>query len=153
MYYSGIEGPNPLISRRKERYVAGTIQLESMPLVEQVEQTQYLVRVTTFGLKQLVLIPRGVPIQQTMVASLHVNIPLPLDYLFMVMVFQFNNQKRLIHIHNQVENHLEVYLMENCQEEEDHFIETHLEDSHLIHLLDFTNGWHLIGRIFMPPWY
>jgi len=33
--------------------------------------------------------------------------------------------------------------MEDCQEE-DHMIETHLEDRHLIHLLDFMNGEHLI---------
>jgi len=61
----------------------------------------------------------------------------------MVMVFHFSNQKGLIYIDSQVENHLEVCLIEDCQEE-DHLIETHLEDRHLIYLLDFTNGRHLI---------
>ncbi len=64
---------------------------------------------------------------------------LPLDYLSMVTMFQSNNQEGLIHIHNQMENHLEVYLMEDHQKE-DHFIETHLEDRHLIHMLDFMDG-------------
>ncbi len=66
-----------------------------------------------------------------------------LDNLSMVMVFHFINLEGLIHIHNRVENHLEIHLMEDCQEE-DHLIETHLEDHDLIHLLDFTNGQHLI---------
>jgi hypothetical protein len=44
----------------------------------------------------------------------------------------------LIHIHNWVENHLKVRLME------DHLIETHLEDRHLIHMLDFMDGKHVI---------
>ncbi len=56
------------------------------------------------------------------------------------MVFHFNNQEGLIYIHNRVENHLEVCLMEDHQEEENHLIKTHLEDYHLIYLLDFTNG-------------
>jgi hypothetical protein len=37
------------------------------------------------------------------------------------MVFHFSNQERLIHIHNQEENHLEVHPMEDCKEE-DHLI-------------------------------
>jgi hypothetical protein len=57
----------------------------------------------------------------------------------MVMVFQSNGQKGLIHIHSLVENRLEVRLMEDCHEE-DHLIKTHMEDRHLIHLLDFMNG-------------
>jgi hypothetical protein len=61
----------------------------------------------------------------------------------MVMVFHFNNQKGLIHIHSRVENCLKVCLME-VHQEEDHMIETHLEDHHLIHMLDFRDGWHLI---------
>ncbi len=48
-----------------------------------------------------------------------------------------------MYIHNRVENCLKVHLMEDRQKE-DHFIKTHLKDCHLIHLLDFTNGWHLI---------
>ncbi len=68
---------------------------------------------------------------------------LPLDYLSMVMVFLSNNPKRLIYIHNQVENRLEVCLMEDRQEE-DLLIETHLEDHHLIHMLDYMDGKHLI---------
>ncbi len=42
-----------------------------------------------------------------------------------------------------MENHFEVCLMEDHQEE-DHLIETHLEDRRLIYLLDFMNGQHLI---------
>jgi hypothetical protein len=57
----------------------------------------------------------------------------------MVMVFLSNNPKRWIHIHNQVENRLEVHLMEDHQEK-DHLIETHLKDCHLIHMLDFMDG-------------
>jgi hypothetical protein len=41
---------------------------------------------------------------------------LPLDYLYMVMVFQSINQEGLIHIHSRVENRLEVHLMEDHQE-------------------------------------
>jgi hypothetical protein len=44
-----------------------------------------------------------------------------------------------------VENHLEVHLMEDC-EEEDHLTETHLKDHCLIHLLDFMDGRHLIQK-------
>jgi len=62
----------------------------------------------------------------------------------MVMIFYFNNQKGLTHIHNWVENRLEVCLME------DHLIETHTVDHCLIHMLDFMNGQHLIQE---PPWY
>jgi hypothetical protein len=68
---------------------------------------------------------------------------LPLDNMSMVMVFHFINLERLIHVHNQVGNRLEIHLMEDHQEE-DHLIETHLEDHDLIHLLDFTNDRHLI---------
>jgi len=46
-----------------------------------------------------------------------------MDYLSMVMMFYLNNQKGLIHIHCQVENHLEVHLLEDHQEEEEHLIE------------------------------
>jgi hypothetical protein len=41
-----------------------------------------------------------------------------------------------------VENHLEVHLMEDHQEE-DHLIETHM-DCHQIHMLDFMDGRHPI---------
>ncbi len=61
-----------------------------------------------------------------------------MDYLFMVMMFQFNNQEGIIYIHSWVENHLKICLME------DHLIETHLEDHHLMHMFDFTDGLHLI---------
>jgi hypothetical protein len=37
MYYFGIKGPNPLISRRKERYASDTTQIKLMPLVEQLK--------------------------------------------------------------------------------------------------------------------
>jgi hypothetical protein len=36
-----------------------------------------------------------------------------MDYLFMVMMFQFNSQEGIIYIHSQVENHLEIRLMED----------------------------------------
>jgi hypothetical protein len=61
----------------------------------------------------------------------------------MVMVFQFSSLERLIHIRSLVENHLEVHIMEDLKEE-DHLIETHLEDRHQIHMLDFMDGKHLI---------
>jgi hypothetical protein len=38
---------------------------------------------------------------------------LPLNYMFMVTVFQSNSLEGLIHIHNQMENRLEVHLMED----------------------------------------
>jgi len=49
-------------------------------------------------------------------------------------VFLSNNLEGFIHIHSWVGNHLE----------EDHLIKTHLEDRHLIHMLDFMDGKHLI---------
>jgi hypothetical protein len=63
-----------------------------------------------------------------------------MDYMSMVTMFYFSSQERLIHIHNQVENCLEVHLMEDHKEEEDHLIETHLKDCCFIHLLDFMDG-------------
>jgi len=59
---------------------------------------------------------------------------LPMDYLSMVMMFQFNSQERLIYIHSWVDNRMEICLME------DHLIETHLDDSHMTHALDFTDS-------------
>jgi len=38
-YYYRINGPNPLIFRKKERHATGTIQPKLIPLVEQPEQT------------------------------------------------------------------------------------------------------------------
>jgi hypothetical protein len=52
----------------------------------------------------------------------------------MVMMFYFDNQEGLIYIHIRVENHLEVYLMEDHQE----------EDCYLIHMFDFMDDQHLI---------
>jgi len=63
----------------------------------------------------------------------------------MVMMFYFSNQEKLIHIHSQVENHLEVRLMEDHKEEEDHLTETHLRTCWIWPTLD--------PRIIMPPWY
>jgi hypothetical protein len=60
------------------------------------------------------------------------------------MMFCFSNQEKLIHIHSRVENHLEVRLMEDHKEEEDHLTETHLKNCRLIHMLDFMDGQHLI---------
>ncbi len=69
----------------------------------------------------------------------------------MVMVFQSNSPKGLIHIHNQVENCIEVRIMEDLQEEDcvikPHLKDCHLihmEDCHLIHMLDFMDGRHPI---------
>jgi hypothetical protein len=59
-YYSGIKGHDPLISRRKERYVTSTTQLEPMPPIKQLEQTHYHLRVPTSGLKQFALVLKGV---------------------------------------------------------------------------------------------
>jgi hypothetical protein len=59
-YYSIIKGHDPLISRRKESYATNTTRLEPMAHVEQLEQTQYPIRVPTFGLEQFLLVPRGV---------------------------------------------------------------------------------------------
>ncbi len=53
-------------------------------------------------------------------------------------MFLSNNLKGLIHIHRWVGNCLE----------EDHLIKTHLEDRHLIHMLDFMDGKHLIQGYF-----
>jgi hypothetical protein len=43
---------------------------------------------------------------------------LPMGYISMVMMFLFNNQEGLFYIHNQVENHLKVSLMEDYHEED-----------------------------------
>jgi hypothetical protein len=67
-----------------------------------------------------------------------------MDYLSMVMMFYFNIEERIIYIHNWMENFLEVHLMDDYQEEEDHLINTHLKDHCLIHLFDFIDGWHPI---------
>jgi hypothetical protein len=45
-----------------------------MPLVKQSVQNKYLVGIQSFGLKQPVLSTRGVPIQQAIVTTIHVNI-------------------------------------------------------------------------------
>jgi hypothetical protein len=75
MYYFGIKGFDPLIFRMRERHVACINQLELVPLIEQSKQTQYLVRIPTFGLRQLVLIdPIEVHVQQATTTSLLVNI-------------------------------------------------------------------------------
>jgi len=60
MYYYGIKRPNPLIFGRKKRYSIDTTQTKSVPPIEPLEKTQYLIRIPTSGLEQLVLIPRGV---------------------------------------------------------------------------------------------
>jgi len=61
-----------------------------------------------------------------------------MDYLSMVIMFHSSSQERLIYIRSQVENHLEVCLMEDNQEE-DYLTKIHLEDCHMIHLLDFMD--------------
>ncbi len=64
---------------------------------------------------------------------------LQLEYMSMVTVCHLSIQEGLIHIHNQVENCLEVHLMENPLKK-DHMIKTQLEYRHLIHMLDFMDG-------------
>ncbi len=44
-----------------------------MPPFEQLEQTQYCVRIPTFGLDQPTLISKGVHVQQVMVATLPIK--------------------------------------------------------------------------------
>ncbi len=63
MYYSRIKGLNPLIFGRKEGYAINVTKLKIIPHVEQLVQTQYLVKIPTCGLKQPNLISKGVPIQ------------------------------------------------------------------------------------------
>ncbi len=45
-----------------------------MPLIELLKQIQYPVMILTSRLKQLVLIPKGVLVQQTMATTLPINI-------------------------------------------------------------------------------
>jgi hypothetical protein len=47
-----------------------------VPFIEQLEQTQYPIKIPTSGLGQLVLIPKEVFVQQTATTFLHVNIPI-----------------------------------------------------------------------------
>jgi hypothetical protein len=58
-----------------------------MLLVEPLEQTQYPIRIPTFGLKQLILIPKGVFVQYTTVGTLLINIHVANGLLSMVMMF------------------------------------------------------------------
>ncbi len=62
-----------------------------------------------------------------------------------LIMFLSSNLERLLHIHNQVENCLEVCLMED-RRKKGHLIKTHLKDFHLIHMLDFMDGRFLIQR-------
>jgi hypothetical protein len=57
----------------------------------------------------------------------------------MVEVCHLNCQEGLTHIRNQVEDRLEIHLLEDCWEE-NNMIKSHLEDHHLIHMLDFIDG-------------
>jgi hypothetical protein len=106
-------------------------------------QNQYIVRIPTSILKQPIPVTKGVHVQQITMTTHMLMYMLPLDYLSTVMVFLSNNPKGLIHIHIQVENCLEVCLMEDPQKE-DHMIKTHLEDHHIIHMLDFMDNKHMI---------
>ncbi len=71
---------------KKEAYAIGVIQLKPMPLVEQLVQNQYHVKVATYGLEQLVLIIKGVHVKQTMATTLHVNIPITTRLLVQIVV-------------------------------------------------------------------
>jgi hypothetical protein len=74
MYYLGIKGLDPLISGRKKGYATNVIEPKLMPPIEQLVQNQYLVRIPTFGLKELVPITRGVLVQQTMATVLLLDV-------------------------------------------------------------------------------
>jgi len=50
MYYYGIKIPDPLIFRKKERYAVNITQSKPMLPFEQMEWTQYLVKISTFRL-------------------------------------------------------------------------------------------------------
>jgi hypothetical protein len=63
MYYFGIKRPDPLIYGREERYATDINQTNLMPPIELLEQTQYLVRILTSRLEQLLIIPKGVLVQ------------------------------------------------------------------------------------------
>jgi len=86
---------------------------------------------------------KNVHVQQIMTIILPLNIHVTIGLPIYGNGVSINNQERLTEIHSRVENCLEVHLMEDRQEE-DHPIETHLEDHHLIHMLDFMDGRHLI---------
>jgi len=74
MYYLGIKGLDPLISRRKKGYAIGVTQPERMPHIEQLVHNQYLVKIPTYGLEELVIVTRGVLVQQTMAILIDVPI-------------------------------------------------------------------------------
>jgi len=74
MYYFEIKGPNPLISKKKERRATNITQIKLVPLIKQLKQTQHLVIILIFGLEQLALILRGVHVQQIMATILPINI-------------------------------------------------------------------------------
>jgi hypothetical protein len=65
-----------LICERKKGYAINVSQLELMPPIEQLVQNQYLINVPTSGLKQVVFVVRGVPIQQIIATTLPANIPI-----------------------------------------------------------------------------
>jgi hypothetical protein len=89
-----------------------------VPFVEPLEHTQYPAKIPTSRLKQSVLIPISVLIQQTVATILLVNIAIVNGLLSMVMMFYFNSQEGLIHVHNWMDNYMEVCMIEDHQEEE-----------------------------------
>jgi hypothetical protein len=48
MYYFEIKGPNPLISRKRERRATNFTQKKIVPLIKQLKQTQHLVIILIF---------------------------------------------------------------------------------------------------------
>jgi hypothetical protein len=86
---------------------------------------------------------KGVHVQQTMASALLVKVHVTTELLVYGNGVPIQQTRGLIHIHSCVENRLKVCLMEDRQKE-DHLIETCLEDHHLIHMLDFMDGKHLI---------
>jgi hypothetical protein len=63
MYYLGIKGLYPLISRGKKGDAIDVTQPKLVPPIEQLVQNQYFTRIPNFRLEQSILTTKGVPIQ------------------------------------------------------------------------------------------
>jgi len=96
IYHSGIKGPDPLIFGKREKYVVGITQAKRVPPIEQLEETQYPIKIPISRLEQPTLISRGVPIQQTMAITLLVNVANGLPVHGNDVSFQ---QPRRVHLH------------------------------------------------------
>ncbi len=81
MYYSGIKGHDPFIFGKSMGYEVGVIQLKQVPPIEQLVQNQYLVKIPTLGLKQLIPVTRNAFVPQAMIFVLLVNIHVTIELL------------------------------------------------------------------------